>query len=492
MASSKIDDEAGSDSSWTFNDTDVLGTGRIGSVFAGHDDDGNPVAVKRIVDGSLYADLGREGEISKVLRSATTDVEHIVVPKGWATTDGDLYIVMPRADQTLDKLLDTGPLDQTTALDILDQVAAGLAQLHNLGIIYRDLKPSNTLLIDGRWCLADFSISRNLDNPTATSTVGMNGTYPYMSPEVWRYEPTTVRSDLYSLGVLAHELLTGHRPFPGPDSAYKDQHLTGTPPELPATVLAPVRRIVTRLLRKASAERPQDAVTVREAIARGQRQVDTDALTALRAAAADDAERSAAAEARTAQEAAAIDRRDQLREQALTELRDTFEDAHSILVETMGFDDADFSGDGMQHHLSLGGGRVTATFSAPLDLDNAAADTDEIVAVGGVYANAIADLDIPGSVGTIRPSPTANIVYLIPAGGGRAIWELWYFNIQGVGHRTGVFPHDFVNKHREMTRPGIRMMPFTVERERFTPDALIALLTGALNAAAAAAKRDRR
>ncbi|WP_341267411.1 protein kinase domain-containing protein [Gordonia malaquae] len=176
---------------WTFDDTEAeLGNGAYGRVLSGSDSTGHPVAIKQIQGGARWSDLGREGEIGKVVRSTADTTQHLVVPHGWARYGEDLYIVMPRADTSLAAEIADHSINQQTAVTVIGEIAHGLSELHQLGIIYRDLKPANVLRVDGRWCLADFGISRNSAVATATATLGLNGTSPYMAPEVWNNEPT--------------------------------------------------------------------------------------------------------------------------------------------------------------------------------------------------------------------------------------------------------------------------------------------------------------
>ena len=87
-------------------------------------------------------------------------------------------------------------------------------------MVHRDLKPENVLFLDGHWCVADFGISRYAEASTAPDTRKYALTPAYAAPERWRNEHATSATDVYSLGVIAFELLTGARPFPGPDLGY--------------------------------------------------------------------------------------------------------------------------------------------------------------------------------------------------------------------------------------------------------------------------------
>ncbi|CAL9578382.1 Serine_threonine-protein kinase PknD [Streptomyces sp. enrichment culture] len=148
--------------------------------------------------------------------------------------DDAWVIVMPRAERPLDAYLrDSGgvlSVDETVA--VLRDIAIALEGLDG-GVVHRDLKPANVLFLDGHWCLADFGLARYTDAATATHTWKGAGTRPYMAPEVWRNERATTATDIYSVGIIAHQLLTGDLPFRGPKvSDYHDQHLHALPPAL--------------------------------------------------------------------------------------------------------------------------------------------------------------------------------------------------------------------------------------------------------------------
>lgn len=143
----------------------------------------------------------------------------------------DWAIVMPRAEKSLLKHLQdaNGPLSVEETVKVMRDVSVALSDLEGK-VVHRDLKPANILLLDGTWCLADFGLARFADATTAQHTWKEHGTSPYIAPERWRMERATIASDVYSLGVIAYELLTGQLPFRGPD--FRDQHLHSPRPRL--------------------------------------------------------------------------------------------------------------------------------------------------------------------------------------------------------------------------------------------------------------------
>lgn len=182
----------------------------------------------------------------------------------WDTGEhaGEWAMVMPRADKSLRQhLLDAGgPLDLDESVEILMDVARALAGLVDVAV-HRDLKPENVLLLNGTWCLADFGIARYAEAATDAATRKYSFTRPYAAPEQWRIERATSATDIYAFGVMAFELLAGHRPFPGPD--FRDQHLHHIPPALSAGTPR-LRVLVEECLIKAPEARPPAALVVQK------------------------------------------------------------------------------------------------------------------------------------------------------------------------------------------------------------------------------------
>ncbi len=164
------------------------------------------------------------------------------------------------------------PLRTTRALRIVEQVALALAYLHDRGLVHRDLKSSNVLVLeDGTVKLLDFGTARLLDPDDEITRHGeFVGTFAYAAPEQLTGGRVDARADLYSLGVLLYRLLTGKRPFEGDSPhALARLHLEHTPPppgELVAGVPAEVSALVMRLLAKDPAARPSSAWVVYESL----------------------------------------------------------------------------------------------------------------------------------------------------------------------------------------------------------------------------------
>ena len=144
------------------------------------------------------------------------------------------------------------PLDRATAMDYLKQTAAGLGAIHAVGIVHRDLKPDNLMLRqDGSLALADFGVAKQVSMLITDTGVGdIVGTPFYLSPEQALGHPVDARCDLYSLGVMTHEMLTGKKPYHA-TTAYDllNMHIEDPVPTLPAT-LAVFQPVLDRLMAK--------------------------------------------------------------------------------------------------------------------------------------------------------------------------------------------------------------------------------------------------
>jgi serine/threonine protein kinase len=261
--------------------TDLLGEGAMGEVYRASDlQTGQAVAIKVItqklaLDSDFVERFRREGEALRQLRHA-----NIVAFVEMFRYGQQHVIVMEYVDGgSLHKLIRQGPLPWNRAVRIALELCDALTQAHHIHIIHRDIKPENVLLTDAdRPKLTDFGIAR-LVNETGrlTGTSTQMGTPYYMSPEAWEGKPLEEQADIWSLGVVLYEMVTGQLPFQGDTLvAVMNKVLTTPPPDLTKVrgdVPPPLARVIGRMLARNAAARYgsiREVALDLERIARGQ------------------------------------------------------------------------------------------------------------------------------------------------------------------------------------------------------------------------------
>jgi serine/threonine-protein kinase len=189
------------------------------------------------------------------------------------TSDGQLFMAMEflDGDSLRQVIARNAPMDPMRVLKIVIQCCASLSEAHNLGIIHRDMKADNIFLIDlpgsmDHVKVLDFGVAKLMMAEDFATQVGVVfGTPQYMSPEQGRGEPLTPRSDLYGVGILAYEMLTGAVPFSDPNPMTVIQmHLQSTVPPLSPVVPGLVQTIVMRALEKDQKRRFASAAAMME------------------------------------------------------------------------------------------------------------------------------------------------------------------------------------------------------------------------------------
>jgi serine/threonine-protein kinase len=183
------------------------------------------------------------------------------------TQDGRLFMTMEFLDGvSLRDALARGPLAPQRVIKILIQCCASLAEAHSIGIIHRDIKPDNVFLLNMAGSpdfvkLLDFSVAKLLEGDRMKTQAGVVfGTPQYMSPEQGRGLPLDARSDLYALGILAFEMLTGNVPYNDDNPMTIIQmHLHGQVPPMSESIPPSVQAVVRRAMEKDAARRYQSA-----------------------------------------------------------------------------------------------------------------------------------------------------------------------------------------------------------------------------------------
>ena len=238
----KLDQEA-----WQLGDR--IGSGGFAKVYLAVSES-EPSAVVKLIPKV-------PGAQRELLFEELSDVPNVVpiIDRGeW----GDYWaLAMPRAEKSLREYLDEmgGQLPVADAVSVLADMAEALVAIENQ-VVHRDIKPENVLFLNGRWRLADFGIARYAEATTAPDTMKYAKAPPYAAPEQWREETATSATDVYAIGIVAYELLTGARPFIGPEvHDYRRQHIEGSVkpmPEIPPRL----NSLVEECLYKSAQARP--------------------------------------------------------------------------------------------------------------------------------------------------------------------------------------------------------------------------------------------
>jgi serine/threonine protein kinase len=245
----------------------LIGVGGMGRVYRATVADGPPVALK-IVKRDLARDetfrrrFKREARIAQTVRNP-----HVVPVRDTGEQDGLAYLAAQFIEgTTLDhKLAADGRLDLRTTVQICAQVADGLQALWKAGMVHRDVKPANILLdLDGNAYITDFGLAKDSAGTVLTRPGQPLGSMDYMPPEQIRGEPVTGAADIYSLGCVVFECLSGKPPFADREGMrVLWAHLQDEPPDPPADradISPQFAQALKAALRKEPTERPRSSL----------------------------------------------------------------------------------------------------------------------------------------------------------------------------------------------------------------------------------------
>jgi len=239
--------------------TSKLGAGGMGVVYKATDLKlERTVALKFLPQDSTLNEaekdrLRREARAASSLDHANIGVIYDLEESG----DGQIFIVMGYYEgETLAQKISRGLLPVSESLDIAMQIAGGLGSAHARNIVHRDIKPSNIIITKEKTVkIVDFGLARIAATVSATQSVTTTGTLPYMAPEQILGEPVDQRSDVWALGVILVQMLTGSHPFLRPNTGAMTFAILNQPPAAIDAVIPLLQPIVLRALSKQPAHR---------------------------------------------------------------------------------------------------------------------------------------------------------------------------------------------------------------------------------------------
>lgn len=243
-----------------------LGTGGMGSVYLASDSvlENTKVAIK-ILHGDVVTD---ENQTKRFLREVQLmrTVNHVNVVRTYDVgVDGNLlYYTMEYVEGTsLSSLINEGSMDYPEIAEILDQTCRGLQAIHEQDIIHRDLKPANIMILDGSLVkITDFGVARSKGSDL-TQHDEIIGSVSYIAPEIWLGKELTRSADLYSMGIILYEMITGSLPFEDDEPAtmmwYHVKHPPSPPKQTRTSCPNWLNQLALKLMAKAPGERPKSA-----------------------------------------------------------------------------------------------------------------------------------------------------------------------------------------------------------------------------------------
>ena len=231
-----------------------------------------PVALKTVRAADGEDTRGRERLLREARAAAALTHPGIAAVYDVLDHNGHVVLVFEYVEgETLHARLDRGPLPIAEATDVATQLAEALDAAHRHGIVHRDLKPANVIITpDGRVKILDFGVARTLPSGTATTVAGGStsigdivGTPGYAAPEQWVSGHVDARADLFAVGVMLFEMVSGRRPFPEQDAlALAQKMLSEDAPRLRSVVPAvpsTLDELVATLLARDPQQRPASA-----------------------------------------------------------------------------------------------------------------------------------------------------------------------------------------------------------------------------------------
>jgi serine/threonine protein kinase len=241
---------------------ELLGRGGMGEVWRAHDTDTDRVVAIKLLPAHFSANEDFQRRFRREAHAAARlNSPHVVPIHYYGEIDGRLYVDMRLIEgRDLQAVLAAGPLAPARAVRIIEQVAEALQAAHEVGLLHRDVKPSNILLDRNDFAyLIDFGIARAADETRLTKSGNMIGTFAYIAPErLGTRAGEDARADIYSLACVLYECLTGHPPFNEDTTAGLLAAHLNTPPPQPSTTQPNVPPQVDQVIATGMAKDPDN------------------------------------------------------------------------------------------------------------------------------------------------------------------------------------------------------------------------------------------
>src|SRR6266498_3776522 len=247
-----------------------LGRGGMGIVYRGHDTRLNRTVAIKVLSSPELSDEDRVHLLAEAQAAAQLNHPNVVTVYDALEAENQPFIVMEFVEGRTLRSIPQPTIKES--IDYARQISSALAHAHSKGIIHRDLKPENALLTPtGVVKLMDFGLARHMDATRKTKTGTLMGTFAFMAPELFQGEPPSPQSDLYALGLILYELLTGNSPFETENLAILiSQHLNKAA-TLPKAVVSSLpeglNELILHMLDKKPKNRPSSAHAVETILA---------------------------------------------------------------------------------------------------------------------------------------------------------------------------------------------------------------------------------
>ncbi len=243
---------------------ELLGRGGMGDVWRAYDTVTDRVVAVKVLPAHLANDQTFQERFRREARAAAgLNNPHVVPIHDFGEIDGRLFVDMRLIEgEDLGTLLASGPLPPQRAIKIIEQIALALFAAHRIGLVHRDVKPSNILVTEDDFAyLIDFGIARAAGEAGLTNTGAAVGTWAYMAPERFSTGAADARADVYALTCVLYEALTGESPFPGTTlEQIATAHMLQPPPK-PSMVRPQIPQAMDHVIDTGMAKEPDQRYT---------------------------------------------------------------------------------------------------------------------------------------------------------------------------------------------------------------------------------------